>query len=38
MEVLQEVLDKIRAVFEIILNFFKGLFPKADDGAETTQN
>lgn len=35
MEALQKVLDTIRGVLEIIMNFFKELFPQAED-EETT--
>lgn len=38
MEALQKVLDTIREVLNIIMNFFKELFPQPDDaeGEETT--
>lgn len=36
MGALQKVLDTIRGVLEIIMNFFKDLFPQKEEDAEDT--
>lgn len=36
MDALQKVLDTIRGVLEIIMNFFKELFPQKEEETEDT--
>ncbi len=38
MEALEKVLDTIRGVLEIIMNFFKELFPKAEEDEATEES
>lgn len=35
MEIVQEVFDKIKAIFDIVMNFIKSFIPAKEEGTDT---